>query len=179
MLAKFLNMIITRHIFSLILALALFFPFFVVGPRKADASHCYYTLSESGCTISYTGTCSTSDCSACLIDPIEYAADGTVCATSPNSCDDLTCSAINTITKCQAGKCNDSQVVSHPWSVCSSSTASCTPTPTVYIPPPTVYIPPPTVYIPPPTIYVPPPTVAVCPIPSAVTNVVVECPYCQ
>ena len=171
----------TRHIHFQIFVLALFFAFFIQVVGKAYAA-CGYTLSESGCTITYDGTgTQIANGGSCLQfkGEVEFAANGTVCATSPNSCNYSTCSAINTITKCQSGKCSNSAVVPHPWSVCSSSTASCTPTPTPTPTPTSTPTPPtPTIYVPPPTPFVPPPTPFICPVPSAVTNVVVECPYC-
>ena len=170
---------ITKHIQFQFFVLVLFFAFFIQIVGRAYAA-CGYTLSESGCTITYDGTgTQISNGGSCsqFAGEVEYAADGTVCATSPNSCDYSTCSAVNTITKCQAGKCSNSEVVPHPWSVCSSSTASCTVAPTPVPPTPTPITPTPTIYIPP-TPFVLPPTPFICPVPSAVTNVVVECPYC-
>lgn len=172
---------LTKYIHIQLFAIALFFSFFsqIVGMANAQ---CGYSLTESGCTITYDGTgtqiANGGSCSQ-FAGEVEYAADGTVCATSPNSCDYSTCSAINTITKCQTGKCSNSEVVPHPWSVCSSSTASCTVVPTPIPPTPTPITPTPTIYVPPPTPFVPPPAIPICPIPNAVTNVVVECPYCQ
>ena len=170
---------LTKYIHIQFFAIALFFSFLsqIVGMAYAA---CGYTLSESGCTITYDGTgtqiANGGSCSQ-FAGEVEYAEEGTVCATSPNRCDPTTCSAVNTITRCQAGKCSNSEVVPHPWNVCpDSSTITCAPTPTP-TPTPTPITPTPTIYTPP-TPFVPPPTPYVCPVPSAVTNVVVECPYC-
>lgn len=163
--------------------LSVFFSFFTIGVGKADAA-CGYERAESGCTIIYDGTgFQTANGESCLQfkGEVEYAAQGTVCATSPNLCFPSTCTATNTESRCNStGKCSDVKTVPHPWdAACLPQYGSCTvPTPTPTAPPPTQFVPPPTVYVPPPTAYVPPPTYS-CPIPTAVQNVRITCPYCQ
>lgn len=196
---------IIKNAIFLIQVLVLFFPLFIIVAGKAEAGLCSYTLSESGCTITYDGTgFQSADNSYCsqYQGEVEYAAQGTVCATSPNSCNYSTCQATNIITKCNStGQCSDSATVNHPWNVCSSSSETCAPTP----PPatcPSGYLgtypnctcnaygapgapgtcetnptstPAPT-SIPTPT---PTPTPLFCPLPNAVQNVRISCPYCQ
>ncbi len=119
---------ILQHI-AQISVIFLFLGYLFFSVKEANASHCKYDLSESGCTVTYNGQCDSSDpsdpnCSKCT--GVELAPDGIVCATSPNTCSFSSCTATNTQTRCSAGKCSNSQIVEHPWSVCSDNRSTCT-----------------------------------------------------